>query len=374
MLGIDLNLDGRQDLLVVDDRGRPSPFFMNLGDGRFIESQTKAGLLSQGWGMTAAAGDFSGIGRNGLYFTNIDLTAGHRIQRFIERAGETATAPGYARLKAVMQGNKLFRPAPIGQREFAFVDDTEKAGVAYAGEAPAGAQWLDYNNDGRLDLYVANGLWTAAGADYAAEFARSFVGQAAEPQAGSDANQVMRMLQKTGRAFAGAQRNRLFRNNGDGTFTEVGYVTGADRAEDGYAVAVADLDRKGRLDIVLRNADPSSLAAKAPAVTLLRNVSGNAWKSLTVALEGARGPASAIGARIIARTGKTVQVREITAVEGAVQSEPVAFFGLGAAAKVDSLEVRWPSGLIDSYQGVASGRLTAHEGETKIASSRRAQR
>ena len=365
-LGMDVDGDGRPDLLVVDDRGDSSRFYKNLGDGRFAEMQKKSGLQNQAWGMMAAAGDFAADGRDGVYYSNIDFSAGHRIMRFVDEGPKDAIKglPGYARLKPILSGNRLYRPSNAGPASFDEV--TAKAGVGWAGEAPAGAVWLDYDNDGLLDLYVPNGLWSAnPDKDYSSEFIRNQLTDAplAKPE---NVNAVMKLLQETGQSFAGYQRNKLFRNNGDGSFTEVGYVTGADRLEDGYVAAVADLSGKGSPDLVLRNADPPSLAWPYPPVTILKNRGTGENKMLAVFLKGSDGASAAFGARVTVEIGGRRQTREIRAVQGCVQDEQAAFFGVGTAKTVDMLEVRWPSGVKDRFKDVAPGRIVVREGQNRL--------
>jgi hypothetical protein len=134
----------------------------------------------------------------------------------------------------------------------------------------------------------------------------------------------------------GRERNCLFRNNRDGTFVDVGWVNDADRIEDGRGLSVVDLDRDGRLDLVLRN-------YRQPA-QVLRNV-GPAGHWLEVELVGVRSNRDAVGARVRVRTGDRWQMREVMAGSGFLSgSTLVQHVGLGAATAADEVEIRWPSG------------------------------
>ena len=134
----------------------------------------------------------------------------------------------------------------------------------------------------------------------------------------------------------GYERKVLFRNNGDGTFTDVAYVNGADRVEDGRGLSIADLDRDGELDLVMRN-------YHQPA-QLLRNQGGPAhWIQLV--LVGTRSNRDAVGARVRLRTGQRWQTREVHAGSAYLsQQSLVQHFGLGGARRADEVEIAWPSG------------------------------
>src|SRR6266404_7066732 len=102
----------------------------------------------------------------------------------------------------------------------------------------------------------------------------------------------------------GNERNCLFRNNGDGTFTDTGYVNQADRTEDGRGVSVFDYDLDGHLDVVVRN-------YKQPA-QLLHNTGGPGhW--LELKLVGTRSNRDAVGARVTLTTTGERQTREVHA-------------------------------------------------------------
>ena len=134
----------------------------------------------------------------------------------------------------------------------------------------------------------------------------------------------------------GNERNVLFRNNGDGTFTDVAWVNGADRVEDGRGLSIFDYDRDGQLDILIRN-------FRQPA-QLLHNLGGrNHW--LQLKLVGTRSNRDAVGARVRLRTAHGWQTRYVSAGSGYLSGQSlVQHFGLGEATRVEALEIAWPSG------------------------------
>ena len=147
----------------------------------------------------------------------------------------------------------------------------------------------------------------------------------------------------------GNERDCLFRNNGDGTFTDVGYVANADRVEDGRGVAILDYDQDGRPDIALRN-------YKQPA-HLLHNVGTNGhW--LALKLVGTRSNRDAVGARISVRSSAPLQTREVHAGSGYQSgSSLVQLFALGTAPSADEVRIRWPSGSETVLHDVKANQL-----------------
>ncbi len=144
----------------------------------------------------------------------------------------------------------------------------------------------------------------------------------------------------------GRERDCLFRNNGDGTFTDVGYVDQADRVEDGRGVAIFDYDQDGSLDVVLRN-------YSQPA-QLLHNTGGSGhWIELK--LIGTRSNRDAVGARVTLFANGQRQTREVHAGSAYLSgSSLVQHFGLGTQAHIDSLHVRWPSGVETTLTDLAA--------------------
>src|SRR5262245_16317221 len=164
-----------------------------------------------------------------------------------------------------------------------------------------------------------------------------------------------RSQQKTGRflnigqhSLNGYERNILFRNNGDGTFTDVAFVNAADRIEDGRGLSIADLDRDGELDLVLRN-------YHQPA-QLLRNQGGpNHWLQLVLA--GTRSNRDAVGARVRVNAGGRSQMREVHAGSAYLSEQSlVQHFGLGGARHADAVEITWPSGARSSLSPLQADR------------------
>jgi hypothetical protein len=148
----------------------------------------------------------------------------------------------------------------------------------------------------------------------------------------------------------GYEHKKLFRNNGNGTFTDIANAVGADRLEDGRGVALIDFDSDGYPDILLRN-----YRMKA-ALYCNANVSGNNY--LNVRLTGTKSNRDAIGAKIkITSAGKT-QMREVYAGSGFLSMSTLTqFFGLGKADKIDTLEVLWPSGAKQVFKDIPVNRM-----------------
>lgn len=153
----------------------------------------------------------------------------------------------------------------------------------------------------------------------------------------------------------GYERNALYRGRGDGRFEDVGHVVGANRIEDGRAVAVADFDRDGRLDLLIQSLN-------RPAVLLMGKGPVGHWLQVSLHAHGAR--ADAVGATVIAHVEGRSQAQQVVAGSGFLASSSrVLHFGLGDATQVDRLEIRWPDGTRDELRDVPSGqRLEISQG------------
>jgi len=268
-----------------------------------------------------------------------------------------------------------------------FKDISSTANLNWAGEAAGAGEWLDYNHDGLLDYYLPNGLWSSGDKSLDSVFFRAELmlyatsilgGQEGEIEFDlsndvhggaifskseeGGANPVLTILRnhrETANAgltfsFSGHQRNALFRNNGDGSFTEVGFLEGVDRIEDGYIIAPVDFNNDGLQDMVLRNTDPAKEQSFQPVIALQNQLAGN---TLSVKLNSAQGNTDGLGARVTAYVGDQIISREIRSVSGAVQAEPVAYIGLGEATKADRIVVTWPGGQTQEVLNVEKGNV-----------------
>jgi hypothetical protein len=177
---------------------------------------------------------------------------------------------------------------------------------------------------------------------------------------------VGRRHQKTGvlvsigaHSLNGNERKILFRNNGDGTFTDVAWVNRADLVEDGRGLSIFDYDRDGQLDLVLRN-------FRQPA-QLLHNTGGpHHW--LQLKLLGTRSNRDAVGARVRLRTAHGWQTRWVSAGSGYLSgSSLVQHFGLGDETRAAEVVIDWPSGVRTALTDVAADRrYVVVEGEPGV--------
>ena len=287
----DYDLDGWPDLFIAND-STPNLLYHNRGDGSFREVALAAGVAYnyQGKGqagMGAAFGDFNGDGFPDLFVTHF--------------------ASDY---------NALYR----NQAGRHFLDITMQAGLGSKSQPYVGwgTNFIDYDHDGDLDLFVANGH--------------------AYPQ--------IDRLELGEETYS--QPNQLFENRGDGTFGEVGGVDALALRRVSRGSCAGDYDNDGDFDLLVLNLDDRP--------TLLRNdaSSGN-W--LLLNLIGQQSNRSAVGARVTAFTGGRRQVREVAAGSSFLGGNDLrVHFGLGTSSVVDSVRVDWPSGVIDRLYAVQSGR------------------
>jgi hypothetical protein len=211
---LDFDNDGYLDIFFTNGAQIPSlgkehesfhnRLYRNNHDGTFSDVTARAGVAGAGYSMGAAAADFDNDGFTDLYVTGFDR-------------------------------NILYH----NNHDGTFTDVTERAGVSGRDAAgkklwSAGAAWVDYDNDGRLDLFVANYLdWSLANARVCGELGRR--------------------LSCSSAYFQGLP-NFLYHNNGDGTFREVSAATGiAQHIGKGMSVAIADYDDDGFMDIFVAN-------------------------------------------------------------------------------------------------------------------------
>ena len=392
-LAIDHNLNGNMDIVVIDDAGKLSPFYVNKGDGTFHQSAQAVGAEMWDYGMSVAAGDLDNNGDMDLLYTSVNFHSSERMNNSFRmnyhhgQAHETFTDRG-------TKGVRLFKSHKKPNGEVKYLDFTEIAGLDFSGEGMAGVEFVDYNNDGYLDIYLLNGLWSGTddrnSQDISSLFTRSdkviedafsnlkalgenYVDHRGEAQSQSVIMEILSSfrgnvmtahLDESGPrpSFAGHQRNRLYRNNADGSFTEVGFLEGVDSIADGYVVALADLDKDGNMDLILRNGDPSSTDVVNRPVEVFLNRNKADHQSVILSLEGTSSNRDAIGAYATAKVKGETLTRQLLANNGSAQSQKILHFGLGDHDKIDELSISWPSGQRQKFYDIPAGHHRIKEG------------
>ncbi len=288
----DYDDDGDLDLFQGNDH-QENFLFRNDGNQKFSEVGRASGLAVNDQGLPTGSmhGSIGDVDGDGL----IDL------------------------LVVDLRYGALYRNTGNGIYE----DITASSGVrsAFSGKGAWGAALFDYDNDGDLDIFSANGL----------------------------AEELVE------------QPPLLLENDGKGNFVNVGKKVG-DYFSDlrsGRGAAVWDFDNDGDLDIIVSHVDLRATA------TLLRNDGGNKNHWLGLTLVGKNGPASAIGAKVTITTGSRKQVKiNQWATSYLSYNDPRMHIGLGGDEKIDKLEIQWPDGQkeyieqpgIDHYIKVVQGK------------------
>jgi len=341
----DYNGDGKLDVYVVNyleyDKGefrsyypaagypgplsyksQPDALYRNNGDGTFTDVSKEAGIVDlDGRGMSLAIADFDNDGKLDIYVSN-DASANFYFHNL---GGGKFAEEGLVRGLAFGQGGQdvasmgpvvgdvdhdgrldVFVPAirygSLHLNRGAFFEDmTDPMNLAvicgqYTGW---GAALFDYDNDGFVDIFQANG-------DAHHEHIEEAV---------------------------------LVRNDGKGHFVDVAKQSGEclNRKCVSRGVAIGDYDNDGDLDILVNNLND--------APRLLRNDGGNRNHWLTVIARLPNGKSNAVGARVSVTAGGVTQFHHMGATQGYLsQFDPRVHFGLGKAARADRVEIRWMNG------------------------------
>ncbi|HZS07455.1 MAG TPA: CRTAC1 family protein [Blastocatellia bacterium] len=300
----DFNGDGLIDIYVAND-GAANLLWINKGNGTFEENGLIAGAAYSADGVARAgmgvtAGDFDNDGDEDLLVTNL-----------------------------TRQGNTLYRNDGKG----IFYDASMEFDLAQPSflSTGFGVAWFDYDNDGWLDLFAANGAVTLLPA-------------------------------LRGQPYPFHQKNQLFHNEAGKSFREVSVAAGPalQLSEVSRAAAFGDIDNDGDIDIVVTNNN-------GPARLLLNQAAQrNHW--LQVKLWGVKDNRDGIGARVgVIRKGQPTLWRRVH-TDGSYLSASDArvHFGLGADPKIDGVAVQWPNGAKETWVDVkADSFVTLRQGAGK---------
>ncbi len=348
--------------------------FHNLGNGHFEEVSAKLGIESRRWALASAAADLRGTGHPDLFIAN-DYGVSELFVNDGERFHEEGTASGvgfapksgmnvavgdilnqgkYAVYVSniseegvLIQGNNLWVPRDNAKAgTVSYENMARDLGVELGGWS-FGAQFGDLNNDGTLDLYLTNGYVSLDRTrSYWYDFAKVAGGNAAII---SDADHWPAI---DGRSHSGYQQKRVWLNDGAGKFVDVAQAVGVTDVYDGRSVVMADLFNNGALDVVVAN-------QRGPLL-LYRNTVDPRNKWIEFALEGTKSNHSAIGAQVTVRWNGQTQIQEVSGGNGfAAQNDRRLHFGLGPSPHFDGVQIRWPSGRIQTLSDPEIGQLNS---------------
>ena len=228
------------------------------------------------------------------------------------------------------------------------------------------SDFWDFDHDGYPDLYVANGYISAPERnDLASFFWRQVVAKSPEDATPSLAYEhgwnAINELIRSDRSWSGYERNVMFANNRDGTFTEVSGAVGLDFPEDSRSFVLADIDHDGRLEVILKNRN-------APQLRILHNVMKELGQSIAFRLQGQKSNRDAIGTAITIEVGTLRQTKYLQAGSGFVaQHSKEIFFGVGKPEGTIRATVRWPSGLSQEFESIpVNHRIEIEEGSSEF--------
>jgi hypothetical protein len=309
----DANNDGWDDLYVACDFGTDR-FFVNNGDGTFSDRTEKAIGFDTKKGMNAEWGDFDNDGLLDIYVTNI--------------------TDDYMR-----EGNFLWK----NNGNLTFTDVSKETGTWDTGWG-WGAKFFDYDNDGWLDLYVTNG-WVSAGKEnYVPDIFEMIV----KPNIDlADARNWPPMGNKS---LSGYEKKRLFHNERGQAFTDQAPKYGVDSIRDGRGVATADFDNDGRIDLFVANANGEPF--------LYHNVLSPVGHWAEFILTGTKSNRGAVGAQVRVTAGGRTLLRFVDGGNGfASQGTSRVHVGLAQSTTIDKVEIRWPSGLRQTFDHLPADRI-----------------
>ena len=358
----DANANGRPDLYVANDFGRNN-LYRNNGDGTFVCVSADAHVDDVGAGMSATWLDYDNDGKQDIYVSNMWSAAGLRASEqkiFHEKDPDTIRAL----YRQHARGNSLYRNLGNGR----FQNVSAEAGVEMGRWAWSSDGW-DFDHDGYPDLYIANGYVSGPDRlDLGSFFWRQVIGKSpatAKPSPNYERGwNAINELIRSDISWNGYERNVVYLNNHDGTFSEVSGAVGLDFLDDSRAFALADLDHDGRLEIVLKNRN-------APQLRVLRNAMKDMGDCIAVRLRGQKSNRDAIGASVTVEAGGHRQTKYLQAGTGFLsQHTTELFFGLGRTQDPVRATVRWPSGLAQTFEQLpVNHRIKIEEGSTDFVAS-----
>jgi len=339
--------------------------FRNNGKGTFTDVSAKVGIKLSGWTLDLGHGDADNDGDEDLY-----VAADFGTDRFFVNNGDgtfadqTESAIGIDSKKGMnadwgdfdndgrldiyvtnitddymREGNFLWH----NNGDLTFTDVARETGTHDTGWG-WGGKFFDYDNDSWLDLYVVNG-WVSAGKE---SYVPDIFTMVVRP--GVDFADLRNWPPMGNKSLSGYQKKKLFHNERGQLFKEEATRHGLDSLRDGRGIAVADFDNDGRLDLFVSNANAEPF--------LYRNTLPTGAHWVEFLLEGTASNRGAIGAQLRLTAGNKTHFNFVNGGNGfAGQSTLRAHFGLGNSDTIDGVEVRWPSGRKQQFTKLAADNI-----------------
>jgi len=331
----DLNNDGWPDIYIANDFGADD-LYMNVADksGRRQFVRVIGGITADKIGrdtkkgMNVAFGDFDHSGFLSIYVTNV--TQHHLLP----------------------EGNMLWKSHPDKTRPggINFTDMAESLDVYDCGWG-WGAQFVDVNNDGWLDLFVLNGFISANKTNSYWYELQNMVSDYHTIL--SDSRSWPAMEDKS---LAGYQKSCLFLRSGD-RFDQIAGLAGIDDDYDGRGVAVADFNNDGAADFFVSNQGQPALLYMNELYSRCSDGQCPHWVGFALHGNGTTSNRDAIGTRVILESFLGVQTAEVSRGNSfASQSDPRVRFGLGGDTRIQRVRIAWPDGKEQTLTDVAVDR------------------
>ena len=347
VLTADLNNDGYTDVFVSNDYADNDYIFINQKNGTFKdEVKTMTNHLSL-FSMGADIADINNDGYEDIYVTEMLPENYKRSKVSMPRMDVEGF---WAIVDSGFQRQYMHNALHLNHGNGFFSDISQLAGVAKT-EWSWATLLTDFDNDGKRDIFVANG--------YRRDLFDGDILQKQEAYVNANMHKYRsseEMFQKGFKEYIEIYnpikvRNYLFRNNGELQFENVSQAWGFEDSTFSNGAAVADFDNDGDIDLVINNLDQEAL--------LYENATDKKNNYLRIKLEGPEKNRDGIGAKIsLYYEGKLQQYFQQKTVRGYLScNEPTVHFGVGQTTKIDSVVIIWPDGKANSIKDVASNQV-----------------
>ena len=323
--------DGWPSLYVANDFAAPDVLYRNNGDGTFTNAIDAEVPHTPYSSMGSDQGDLTNDGQVDLLVTDMAATTHEKDQRgMADSRSRTTEDDAHPEVAPQYERNALYINTGTGR----FLEAAHLAGLA-ATDWTWSPRLEDLDNDGRLDLFVTNGMDREA----------TNIDLLARQSASETPAERVRVMHDSPVL---AETHLAYRNMGDLRFEEVGAAWGLDQRGVGFGAALGDLSGDGNLDIVY--------TSYQGGVTILRNDCDTGHK-VEVDLHGVASNRFGIGAVVRVESALGVQARPLVLARGYLSSsEPMVHIGLGGDTLIRRMTVAWPSGHVQVFENLAVDR------------------